>query len=458
MRSLIVLMLCVFLTACQSESPRLEVSKVEEDKKEDKPLIGIYSQVFESWVREFTEQYPEIKIKWYSLSGDIQDEVEKYGTVDLVLCDEWMAENLEEYWKNDGIVDLTELWVEDETISDEKYYSGVWEAGRVDDRLLALPIGIYVPYMTVRESVWNESEFVGLPEAYTAVELLEAMNRELAKGQEEDFEVFPGFFTWNMTDLLRMMGGIQESEEGIEVDYEIFSLLYSIFCQCQQRIEYVSFPGTYPLDNEGRFVGVCWSGWLYYLPPQLGVAYANSAIQAEYEEDVEVLYFPIAGKDQNFCAEVNVLGYVHGSSTQPERAYEVLRLMMDMPITSWDGPDTVRMGGNTLHCPVNREVAEGLLDNIDEMATKDDAFYSVYNPDQGRKEVAKYKMQSLSEAKQENIMSHLNQITQIYRRSKIDTDAEINSEVWVYIRNVGLAGVDDAYDAMVKAYQKDNQS
>lgn len=338
---------------------------------QDRPLLILHNNN-ELLLAQFEKAYPEIEIEAVDMSnlgsGDPYENcVRIYGAPDIVLLNQ-LTGNLEYYYEEDRLEDLSQYVSEDETFDEGDYAYGVTEVGRIDGELYALPLSVNIPYMTIREDLWETSAFGEMPENYTAYDLLDAMNQELDKAEgRTDFTVFPlldrrwSLVEWFYTlDVFRTDGSIQLEEN-------LFEKLYEVRVKNEiNRTASMKYYGQFASSGFGAAGGEAYLAVNYgeLTAPQTGMVLAESLNRGTYGTGVKVIWFPTAYDAGTYKAEVNTLGVVSKDSTRKQEAYDVLRKMMDMPYFSYMLSNDESLTDAT-RCPVNQKRALELLDLVE---------------------------------------------------------------------------------------------
>lgn len=338
---------------------------------ENRPLIILHKNNA-LLLAQFENAHPEIEIEVVDMSnlgvGDPYENcIYKYGYPDIVLLNQWTG-GLDYYYGEDRIEVLSEYVTDDTELNENTYIQGVTDVGRVGGDLYALPLSVNIPYMTIREDIWETSAFGELPEEYTAYDLLDAMNQELDKAAERmDFTVFPlldrrwSLVEWFYTlDVFRTDGSIQLEEN-------LFEKLYEVRVKNEiNRTASMKYYGQFANSGFGAAGGEAYLAVNYgeLTAPQTGMVLAESLNRGTYGTGVKVIWFPTAYDVGTYKAEVNTLGVVSKDSTRKQEAYDVLRKMMDMPYSSYMLSNDESLTDAT-RCPVNQHRALELLDLVE---------------------------------------------------------------------------------------------
>ena len=348
-------------------------------------------------MQSFVENHPEIKIKrivfnyWDGTEDDpgavLRETIKKYGPPDLILGKlhqfEYDWEDLPGCYEKGYIVDMDSYCAEDPTLDQTKYFPGTFDIFRDENHLYALPLGISVDFMLTTDSKYDNSSFSNLEVGYTGAELVEVLHTEVEKN-EGSGKLFCTEFVDGMK-LLNQLGGISQTEEGIQVDEELFQKVYEFaYMNDEQwikakdaRVEndvqytnsngFVEQPAFEPRMYENQFV---LNFWYDMDAAALAMSYATTANLYHIEEGTKAIYIPNKDDGNSFKANVKVYGAIGAESTRKELAYEVLRLIMDEPITYFDIIEDSNRGwfdmGNSYNLyPINRENALGLLEEFE---------------------------------------------------------------------------------------------
>ena len=375
------LCLCVaVVTGCGERTAKVEngvkesensIGQVKVESDETVEELIIFYDDCKNLLDNFQQTYPEIPIKLYSMSpADLGPEgieglIRKQGDPDLILCRG--DESIEELIELGTVLPISDLYGEDTAVDPEEYLPGTFDVGRIDGDLYALPVSVNSFYITMRESVWETSDFAALPENFEVEDLLTVMEAELDKHKEEKYQ---NFYTEMARPLeFLVSSGIVRVEEGsVEMDPELFDRVMRVCCKqmineralVENGSMWAEFPALNPMAFGGQFLAECWgSKSNVQAAPQVGLVYSNSVNMEVYDEPIRVVFRPSV-KAGEYGVGVQTMGLIGANSPRQSEAYDVLRKMMDMPIANWTVP-VKTMGDSPTFCPVNIENAKELL-------------------------------------------------------------------------------------------------
>lgn len=227
----ILLMLFIISTACCHQSTS---SQQADDHTED-PILIFTCPGTELLIQNFQQAQPDINIQTKVVYGSIEKEIERYGEPDILL-DFASGSDFADYYKIGMAADITSFYEKDTQFDDRQYFPGITEVGRSNGQLIALPITIQLPYMTIAKEKWENSAFSAMPETCSVMDLLSAMNEELDKAESKEQYLVFGKEYVDMADWLFSMGAIQEMDTELTIDYELFDNLYQIrYCSQSHR-------------------------------------------------------------------------------------------------------------------------------------------------------------------------------------------------------------------------------
>lgn len=179
----------------------------------------------------------------------------------------------------------------------------------------------------------------------------------------------------------------------------------------------------------------------YFTGPQTGILLENS-IQADLSgEEIKVVWRPAASEERKYMAKMDCYGMVGANSNQKQKAYDVLRKMMDTPISIW----TVSTYGNyeNTMCPVHVENAKALINIVETEGTKQFLQHDL-NSGEIIYDVAKV---GLSEEMKNSIDEVLSR-TILYQKDW-ELAARINERANVYIEN-NVESCEDCYQEILQ--------
>lgn len=352
------------------------------------PLLVFYEDGTKNVLDNFKLEHPEIPLDIYRFGGNEEDLImltKQKGDPDLLLLNLSMSKSQDRLIEEKYAASLDDFYANDAEIDQSAYFPGTFEVGRSGDSLRSLPLGISVRTLTLREEYWKDSAFEKLESGYTAQDLFDAMEQEINRQKETSvFFSLDGMAGGNLYHVLQMIGALQQTEDGIQIDEALFAKLYALqYRQSQindaalqywenigyenpQEVHYRS--GLDPRNYQGNFVVSVWPESCG--APQLCLSYAASVNQHFWEQKTYALYYPTIADGNAFGASVEIEGLVGIHSDQQRQAYDALRLMMDTPISLFTQP-----GGlfeNTF-CPVNKENAHALLNRFENQPEYSDA-------------------------------------------------------------------------------------
>ena len=361
-------------TRSNSEKNNEIVSNFEE---KEEPLI-IFNVGGSTIPQDFQLVYPELEceIVLITESGDTELEekfhsaIAKHGEPDLII-DGRERGGIQNWIEQQYALNISDYFDTDNTYNNDVYYPGVESVGRVGGQLYAFPLGLQATYMTVRDDLWEDSTFSKLPENYTSLDLLYAMKDEMDYWMEQDAEEYRWVFQGEAYDVLGWLwesGALQATADGVTVDREILQLLIDGWRRCEENvIEYQKIGGSFSAKfdpREGRYSAVVWGD---NLAPQFGLLYDQSMNQVLLEQNIHVLWRPLkyaeidGVRQPQYAASVAVWGMVGANSKQPERAYQALRQMMDVPLHGYGQPNAIDMPFS-----VNRQEALNMIETANQ--------------------------------------------------------------------------------------------
>lgn len=399
-----ILLLCIilifaFFVGCSSFEKEEQSDPMPEETLEstEEPFTIFNDGTGYYLLSSFQEKHPEINIRLVNClpntdigfdTFDMNEVFEKNGTPDLIVASDEFSIYLSEMYDEGHIAELGELCSNDNSIDTDVYFPGTFEVFRENDNLLALPLGIVMDFMLTSESKYNESAFSRLEEGYTGRELLSILREEVEKEKESG-----EFFSESNSNVLLSMyylGGVTQTEDGIEIDEELFKLVYE-YKYKQNKIadearEFWGQQGKDINDNSGYIAGYVmdprrYDGNVFAIEgledaPAQVLSYAETAYQYILEEGVKAVYYPTADDGNKYQARVRLWGAVAAESSRKELAYTLLRELMDEAIDSFGGPwgiGKIPKGASRFNVnvyPVNKENAISLLERFENQSVK----------------------------------------------------------------------------------------
>lgn len=434
----LILATMLMYTGCRPTRVRSDVDKtlIDVDKSDNKeePPLRIFTLGNSTLVQDYQLAYPDeelevVPISMMNLQGSLEDRIldtiQRVGEPDIII-DTNSGLGLS-YWNEiEMIADISYYFDLDDTFDPDEYYPGAETVGRSGEMMYALPLGLQVNYMTVHDEAWKESNFAALPENYTAFELLCAMEAELDYWMEQDKEDYRWVFQGDAYDIASWLwdsGALQITANGVTVDREILKLLVDGERKCGKNInEYTQIKGGISVIRDPREGNYCAVGWSECIAPQIGLLYYQSMNQVLMDQNIHVLWIPLKQVEKNgkphsqYAAEVAAWGMVGVHSENPEKAYQTIRKMMDIPLHGYAQPDSM----NSTYMPFSINRQEAL--NMIETANQEYIPSFIVDYEEVGNVVQK---QPLSDELRREMETMLNQIVMIYA-----TDSIIETKIY----------------------------
>lgn len=441
----IVIIMALLLAGCLKT--REIQNNIELDQS--KSLCVFYTPDNENLISNFEKMYPEYEIEKVIMAGDIASELSRGRIPDLILAQG--STPLLDWYEDGYIQDFGSRYGEDETIMEDDYFPGALEVGRESNMLLALPLSAQVPYMVIRESVKAETLFGNLSGEYTLDEYLDVFTEEYSKVIEKGTMVVSGVpFFYDFIDLLFATGAITMKDSQVEIDQAIFEKLYGICVEnCRNYQEDANVSTLVYHDaaidpRDGEYKAAYW----YRYPPQVGVLYAQSVNRQLLDEEIDVFWWPMNGEGGRYAAEITTLGMIGAESENPQVAYEVLRLMMDMPVKEWVQPQKNEGISINMYMPVHIEKSKELCTYVEKNGLTQYTVKSTGN------EYEYVEKQEWDEDLKESVINMLEGIEYVYRM-----DSSKYADVYVvatyeYIDKLKVNAATACYEDVLKIFQQ----
>lgn len=432
LKVLLCLYLCLTcalgLLGCSSRARSPEAGdSMETDSQES--LLVFYTPEAYSVLQDYHQAHPEIKLMGRPLLNGVEEDwleasIKQYGEPDILLLGEYEFSKMEQWSENDGIADLNKLYIADDTVRSDQYFAGAFEMFEMKGHLLGLPLGMSFEYMTLREENWRMSSLSALDESYTARELLSALMEEAKKPREEGWYIDRG--SRSITEWIYQVGGVQKKDGRIVVDEKMFEQVYtySYLLKCNQEeadeyhreqeaeydIEKLIFSSG--LDHnwlDGKVLIDSWRG-----APQVGLVYAKSTNQAQCSQETHVYWVPKMDTKDQYLGRVSLCGAIGAKSAQQQRAYQVLRQMMDMRRQSYVQPTK-----GLSYCPINQQAA---IDLIGDYNTLNGDLYILSTSNQI---VYTLERERLNQKEIDDLKNMISRVSGLYLKPGLTLDEEI---------------------------------
>lgn len=358
----IVFIIAMLLCGCGQTRNVIDNQKDEQIKE----LCVLYTQENEILISNFENLYPEYELEKVFLDGNIDAVLDSGITPDIIMAQG--SSPLMQWYEKGYIREFGSYLSEDDKIDEEDYFPGALTVGREEDLLLALPLSAQVTYLTVRQSMVEETTFRDLQGEYTLNEYLDVLEEEYSHVIEEGTMVVSGYpFYLDIFGLLFASGAITIDDGETIIDQEVFERLYNICAAFHRNFEEDALVSSFTYRDaaidprDGEYVAASWGR----TPPQVGVLYAQSVNQELMNEEIDVFWWPTAGETGGHAAKISTLGMIGAESQSPQAAYEVLRLMMDMPQKEWIHPRRNDSMAVNMYMPIHIENAKELCTYVE---------------------------------------------------------------------------------------------
>lgn len=426
----------IILCAC-SVKERQEKNYIDEDSNAlqmdvdfGEPLRVFYEDA--GLLMNFSNLYPDIELElckifpnWENEELDIEYWAEKCGDPDIVLLNDQGGFDLEEEYEKGQVEDIGKYCAEDETLVESNYVGGTFEILNNGEAIMGLPLSWYKQCLIVKESELMNSELEALPENYTGQEFFTALVTEIKKDQyaEKFCWLDPIYFYSSLREVAPRQDG------KFEMDEEMFKVLFEF--SVQNEINYEEAKGVFE-EVYGDFGAHCrktqgkpaldpdlcrggYYGTYLMGAPQVMAIYAKS-VAAMDQEDVEFFWIPTADNGNEYVGLIRDYAFIGKNSARKQQAYEVIRMMMDMPVTIMTQPSGV---GSEIYSSVNIEQSLGSLDYFNSLEQE----LNIWN--RGGDLFYKLDQQKLSENELEGIRRVIKGISRLY----VDLSPENNLEL-----------------------------
>ena len=388
-------LMCIFLVSCSKSKEEAETeesfNEIEEGVTqfkidEEEPLVVFYQDAslgnqMPIVLHNFILQHPEINLLIYNINSKnleletmerIKQLIKQYGDSDIWLLDAEsgeMKELLDDLYDMGMIADISSFYAEDQAIQSEDYVGGTFEVLKNEEALLGIPLSWSKECLIIRDSKWKNSEWAELPKEYTGEELYRALISQFEKGREED-ELFWADESFNLLYDMYELEVLEYKNNEYFIDEKIFEMIYEFglkqvkqdrAAEKQQSIRYDQFQGCAALDPymySGNYFGCS-----LYEAPQIAAIYTKSMFEM-IDEEVHIYYMPTFESSDQYVGRVQECAMVGGNSARKQQAYEVIRMMMDTPITMMTQPEGYVP---ETYSPVNVELALQMVDDFDEI-------------------------------------------------------------------------------------------
>ena len=411
-------LIAVLLGSCRSNL----IYRTQSNENSEETLLVFYEAEASINVVMFQKEYPDYDVKFvpFGAFDDLENMIANEGEPDVILAGCNGEIKMKEWYENGFIKDMDDMFIQDATLKEEDYMKDTFQTGKIDGRLIGLPLTVEIPFYVVCDEFWYGSEFEDLPEEYTGRELYSVLLNEVKKEQSEDM-----FFLIHRADIYEMLTriGIIKSKGNEQLgEKELISQLYQYAIEVSEEYDKAhKYYDTYQKKefnvgifnsaiNPERFGGQFVISE-YIGAPQIAVSHIVSANQAICGQNVHFLWIPNLDDGNKYTVDGKTWGYI-GNTQKKEEAYELVRKMMDLPL------DENLMQLENTYVSVNMEMAiKQLKDNNQKVGE-----INVYG-EQGNYMYSIMK-EELSDSMQDEIIEVLENVNEIYRETEIDFEAE----------------------------------
>lgn len=461
----ILISVSILCSCHQNVESRVEEVQQDEEKQEEKPVLVFSignSSILSDFQTENTDQNIEIVvIDQSNVEKDFEDSIYDKGMPDIII-DSGNERGLD-FWLEKGYCEDISTYVDTDTSFDsDKYYPGVMSVGQVDNQIVALPLGLSIDYLTVREEIYDNSGLHYLEENYSAEELLSTLDQELDY-QNRIFNegngelIYQVFSDWNgdFVFLLWDYGALSVSNGEITLDKELFNLICRVYEKHCWNFSYANQQGTAPmntktspLDKGARYIATTWfnSGINKGVAPQVAISYAESINKEVFGQETKVIWMPMkseTNEEPEYAARVSFWGMVGSQSERKEEAYQILRDMMDLELSAYSRVD----GQQEIPFSVNREKSLAMITMVDESSIKS---YTISDEEGESSTITKHSLSLENRAQLEYVLEN---ITNIYTVD-MDLQDQIFDIVYPYVQG-GVGHYDECYDLVLELLQKE---
>lgn len=423
------LVLMVIIVGCYHVKRHKETSTEE---AQEPILIFVMGSDNRPIVRNLQSCYPELNLEVIEVDAtkvygesklDITMEevvdhyIKQYGNPDVIICNPGrLYGNIAKWAENEYVCNLNEFMEMDVNCDKNQYYPGVFDIGKIDGKLYALPLGLKADFWTMRESAWKGSYFSELTENYTKNDLLNALENQLRYENDQGINgkvVVDGLEDGGRILYSRLLQwGAIEYNQDVDLEQSLFEQLWTIQKLADTNVGFHSdhqYLQSYtlqdPLALNEQYLASSWYWASGAQVPSIALLRAQCINRHVFNEATKVVWIPYQMKDgQNeYAVEVAYWGMVGGQSERKEQAYEVLRFMIDMmPTVYYQDPYNL-----IAHIPVNRQCALAMIDEMDQSEIT--CFYYVANGN-----LTSAPGGRLDPELKESIEEYMNHITKIY--------------------------------------------
>ncbi|MCI8632040.1 MAG: hypothetical protein HFE64_00955 [Lachnospiraceae bacterium] len=383
MKKIFALLLCAALVCCA-----FGCTRTEEPKPSSSAVSGEAAPLRVYYVGEAdTEPMIRALLDWYKTSDDclpieatsfksaeeLEQALEGDKAPDVILLDKYSSSFIINpfQWAKDGkLAGLHEYLQADTDYDPANYINGAIEAGKCGDEQFILPLSVSIQYLITDAQTLGAGGLSELSDQYTAQQLLQALmaDADLHKDSADYCSQLPlmlsisNRYQW-MYEVLEHTGALHVDREAgqVAVDPALFALTMEYFrTTMDMAFPYFSGAATVTSMSFADIRDFC-TVILGNSNMICAARYMSSACHQLLQQDAELLFYPL-GDGDGYSVNINIMGMVSASSSQPEAAVRFLRALMDIPHDQWEM--ITMYDAMAMLTPVNQNEALALIDSF----------------------------------------------------------------------------------------------
>ena len=356
-----------------SSVPESEKETTVSDETEETGEVSVYYvkgfgvSALIAAVKKWLPEDITLDIHEFADETSLKQEIDANGMPDLLLLEEGMYRDALDPYTLIADRQAAPLsgYIGDEkqdgTLKEEDYFRGVFTVGEVGNDVYYLPLSMKTYFGISSKAKYEAGPLGSLGESYTLEELIDSLLLEKDQHDDGYMLTFPRMIvapdeTVLFMEIMEETGVIRfdpVSGETVVVNEEI---LEKIKAYCGVVQDDLTISGN--IKNSDRF-DTYYENFLM-VTPNMNLAhqtrYWQSAMSELLQEEEKIIFFPSCDPAGTYGATTNIIGMIGADSDNKSVAYRVLRVMMEIPGTTWLGI-TIGDTENVLG-PVSRKAFE----------------------------------------------------------------------------------------------------
>ena len=329
---------------------------------DDEPIMVYYagdSKLYRSFLSGYAEE-ENLKVVSFESSAQmeaqLQIELMSGGGPDVLLLDQTAGLDIRRLAKTGILLDLSSYVEADADIKNGVYFDSVLMGCSFEGFQAALPFSFSLTYMMMAEDTAAEIFADGI--ADRSLREISSLLRDRAEAIRMQDRALMALMARrsDITCMFSQIGGITVDDQLSESDFLPIADLIHTFYQSIPSLQSISSRYRNDFVNAAGHIDIMLED--YQLPTNLRYysAYYSLGLQTE----MTVLPLPLLDQPGQYSAQVMQYGVINARTTQPDRAWKLIRTLMDADIAD----SYIRNNlSEATEIPVRRAYAEKIVDS-----------------------------------------------------------------------------------------------